>query len=119
MKQYAPFALRIGIGGIFLTIGILTLVNPTTVKAMLLELGFPIAAILTWILILIELLCGSAVLIGWKIKYTTIPLALLLFVSLVINPLGGFAHPLKDAVILLATAALWLLGPGIWGMNRK
>lgn len=119
MKQYAPFALRIGIGGIFLTIGILSLANPTAVKAMLLEMGFPITAILAWILIIIEILCGAAVLIGWKIKYTTIPLALLLFVSLVISPLGGMAHSLKDAVILLATVALWLLGPGIWGVDRK
>lgn len=119
MKEYASLMLRIGIGGLFLTIGIFSIISPAGVKEMLANLGFPIASFFAWLLILIELLCGAAVLVGWKIKWVTIPIALVLFVSMVISPLGGFAHPLKDAALLLATIALWLLGPGMWGMDRK
>ena len=119
MKEYAPFVLRVALGGLFLTVGIFSLISPTNVKQMMLDLGFPAAALLAWVLIVLELLCGAAILIGFKIKWATVPIALILLVSIATSPLGGIAHPLKDAALLLATIALWLLGPGIWGLDKK
>jgi putative oxidoreductase len=119
MKEYGAFALRIGLGGFFVTAGILSIISATGVIATLTNLGFPIPRFFAWLLIFIELVCGAGVLVGYKIKYVTVPLALILFVAITTNPLGGITHPIKDAVLLLAVIALWLLGPGMWGLDRK
>ncbi|GEM_PF-2420890 len=119
MKEYASLMLRIGVGGFFLTAGIMSIFLATGVIATITNLGFPLPRLFTWLLIMIELICGAAVIAGYKIKYVTPPLALILFVAITTNPFGGITHPIKDAVLLLAVVALWLLGPGIWGMDGK
>lgn len=119
MKEYGAFALRIGLGGFFVTAGILSIFMASGVIATIANLGFPIPRLFTWLLIMIELVCGAAVVLGYKIKYVTPPLALILFVAITTNPFGGITHPIKDAALLLAVIALWLLGPGAWGLDRK
>lgn len=119
MKEYGTFALRLGLGGFFVTAGIMSIFLATSVIAAITNLGFPLPRLFTWLLIMIELICGAAVIVGYKIKYVTVPLALILFVAITTNPLGGITHPIKDAVLLLAVIALWLLGPGMWGLDRK
>ncbi len=117
MKEFGPFALRIGVGGIFVFTGIMKLMNPPMIVGMLENLGFPGPTFWTWLLILAELLCGAAVLTGFKLKWTTIPLAVVLIVAIVTA--DQLMNSVKDAVILSGLVSLWLSGPGAWGLDKK
>ena len=119
MKEFGPFALRIGIGGLFLTTGILKITNPSMVVGMLQNMGFPGPAFWAWLLILVELLCGASVLVGFKLKWVTVPLAIVLLVAIATNPTGGLTNPLKDTSLLLGLVSLWLSGPGAWALDKR
>ena len=117
MKEFGPFALRIGVGGIFLTTGIMKILNPPMVVGMLENMGFPGPAFWAWLLILAELLCGAAVLVGFKLKWTTIPLAIVMIVAM--STVGQQMIILNNAVILSGLVSLWLSGPGAWALDKK
>ena len=117
MKEFGPFALRIGIGGIFLTTGIMKIMNPPMVVGMLESMGFPGPTFWAWLLILVEILCGASVLVGFKLKWTTIPLAIVMLVA--ISTASNIMVPLMNAVILSGLVSLWLSGPGTWALSKK
>ena len=113
MKEYAPFVLRLGVGGIFVYAGIMKLINPSMVTGMLDNMGFPGAAFWAWLLILVEVLCGASVLLGFKTKWTAIPLAVVMLVVI------STTNDVKTGVILLAgLGSLWLSGPGKWALSK-
>ena len=116
MKDYGPFVLRIGIGGLFIITGLMKIMNPPAVVGMLTSLGFPGPQFWAWLLILAELLCGAAVLTGFHLKYTTVPLVIVLIVA--ISTTGQLMNGLKDAVLLLSLVSLWLSGPGEWALSK-
>jgi putative oxidoreductase len=118
MKQFGPFALRIGVGGIFVFAGIMKLMDPQMITGMLESLGFPGAAFWAWLLIIVELLCGAAVLTGFKLKWTTIPLAIVMIVAIAVS-LDQVSVVINNFVILSALVSLWLSGPGAWALDRK
>jgi len=116
MKEFGPFALRIGIGGIFVFAGIMKLMDPSMVVGMLEGMGFPGPAFWTWLLIIVELLCGVAVLTGFQLKWTTIPLAVVMFVAIVVS---DTQVAINNTVILSGLVSLWLSGPGAWALSKK
>ncbi len=116
MKEFGPFALRIGIGGIFVFAGIMKLMDPSMVVGMLEGMGFPGPAFWTWLLIIVELLCGVAVLTGFQLKWTTIPLAVVMFVAIVVSDMQV---AINNLVILSGLVSLWLSGPGAWALSKK
>lgn len=118
MKDYAPFVLRIGLGGLFVIAGLMKLMNPPMVVGMLEQFGFPGAAFWAWLLILVELLCGAAVLVGFHLKYSTVPLAIVMVVAIAVN-LNQVSIVLNNAVFLIALVSLWLSGPGKWGLTKQ
>lgn len=85
MKKPDYFALgnRILLGALELSAGLLKLfvLGPAAVVVMLSGLGFPVPGFFAWVLILAEIGCGAAILAGWKLKYTTIPPAIILTVA--------------------------------------
>ncbi len=116
MKEFGPFALRIGVGGIFVFAGIMKLMDPSLVVGMLEGMGFPGPAFWTWLLIIVELLCGVAVLTGFQLKWTTIPLAIVMFVAIVVSDMQV---AINNVVILSGLVSLWLSGPGAWALSKK
>ena len=117
MKKFGPFALRIGIGGLFLTMGITKLMNPAMITGMLGNLGFPAAAFLAWILIIVEIVGGASVLAGFKLKWVTPFLAVILIVAIATT--GQLTNALKDTALLSGLVSLWLSGPGAWALDKK
>ncbi len=115
MKEYGPFALRIGVGGIFLFAGIMKVMNPSMVVGMLDTLGFPGPSFWTWLLIIVELVCGAAVLVGFKLKWVTIPLAIVMLVAIVTSDMQV---AINNVVILSGLVSLWLSGPGAWSLSK-
>lgn len=118
-KDFAPFALRIGIGGLFIFAGLMKLMNPSGVVQMLTKIGFPAPLAFAWLLIIVELLFGAAVLTGFQLKYTTVPLAIVLVVAVAVNIAAQPMGALKDVALLAMLVSLWLSGPGIWGLSKK
>ena len=114
--MYGHTLLRVTLGFLFLAAGINKFSNPEGVAGMLAGIGFPIASIFAWILILSEVIFGLCIFIGYKVKYTAWPLVVImiiagLFVSL---PNGGvtsssFLFHLVSAAGLVTVA--WT-GPG-------
>ncbi len=114
MKGYAPFVLRLGVGGIFVYAGIMKLLNPSMVVGMLDGMGFPGASFWAWLLILVEVLCGASVLLGFKAKWTTIPLAIVMIV--VISTTNQVTTGIS---ILSGLISIWLSGPGKWALSKN
>ncbi len=118
MKKFAPFALRVGLGGLFVIMGLMKLMNPPQVVGMLEGMGFPGATFWTWVLILVELLCGAAVLVGFRLKYATVPLAIVMLVAIGVN-LDNVGIALSNAALLSGLVSLWLSGPGEWALSKN
>ncbi len=113
MKEYAPFVLRLGVGGIFVYTGIMKLLNPSMVVGMLDNMGFPGPTFWAWLLIAVELLCGASVLLGFQIKWTTIPLAVVMIVVI-----STTDQVMTGVSILSGLASLWLSGAGYWALSK-
>ena len=115
--------LRVVIGLLFVVSGIKKMLAPDMVIGMLGNLGFPIAPFFAWVLILSEALFGAFVLVGYKVKYTAWPLAIVLIIAeiLVVIPNGGvgstnsFFHLIGIAGLI----TIALTGPGKWALTKK
>jgi putative oxidoreductase len=81
-KDLSPLLLRVALGLVFILPGLSKFTNPDMIIGMLAGLGFPAASLLGWILLLSEIGFGSAVLAGYKTKYTIWPLVVILVVAL-------------------------------------
>ncbi len=114
MKEYAPFVLRLGVGGIFVYTGIMKVMNPSMVVGMLNSMGFPGPAFWAWLLIAVELLCGASVLLGFKIRWATIPLAIVMLVVI-----STTNQAMTGVSILSGLVSLWLSGAGKWALSRN
>jgi uncharacterized membrane protein YphA (DoxX/SURF4 family) len=114
MKEYAPFVLRLSVGGIFLFAGIMKLFDPNMVSGMLGGMGFPAPAFWTWLLIAAEALCGASVLLGFKLKWAAVPL---MIVSIVILAVAS-AQAMVAISLLASLVSLWLSGPGKWALSK-
>lgn len=122
-KNYAATALRLGLGILFIFMGIGKFQNPSAVTGMLQNIGFPIAIFWTWLLLLSEIIFGVSVLIGFKVRYTTIPLIIIMIIALVTVQLPGLPQSqpnlLKDWSILFSLVALMLMGPGKLAVSKN
>lgn len=119
MKKFAPFALRVGIGGLFVAAGIAKLLNPSMVTGLLGSLGFPAPGFWAWLLILVELLGGAAVLLGFYVRWAAVPLGVVLLVAAVTNPGGELMLALTNLALLAGVVSLWLSGPGRPALSKK
>ena len=123
--MYGHTLLRVTIGLLFVVSGFNKLMNPDGVTGMLGGIGFPTPIIFAWILILSELIFGALVLVGFRIKYTAWPLAIVLIVAtatvVIPNPQQGwlstnaFFHYISTAGLI----SLALTGPGAYAATKR
>lgn len=125
-SDYAPTLLRLGFAALFLSAGIPKLMNPAGPIGMLTGLGFPVPVLFAWILIAVEVLCGLAMLVGWKVRYAAMPLAIVLFVALVTVALpmyadgkGGLSSVMFHVLGILGLISLMLTGAGAAAVERE
>ena|SRR3989344_8745106 len=76
--------LRMALGLLFLVQGLGKLMNPAGITGMLSGLGFPIANVFAWILLLSEIIFGLSLVIGYKTKIAVWPLFIVLLVALIL-----------------------------------
>jgi len=116
MKKYASLLLRVGLGGLFLAAGLMKLLDPSMFTGMLESMGFPVAAVFAWIVIVVEILGGAAVVAGFKLKWTVPPLAFILLVAVGLGA-GGVGVVSSNLALILCLAALWCMEPGMWSIK--
>ncbi|MEK6891212.1 MAG: DoxX family protein [Nanoarchaeota archaeon] len=121
-KEYSPLIIRVFVGLLLLIPGIFKLMNPAGITGMLTGLGFPAPVLFAWILILIEIIFGAIVILGWKLKYTVWPLVVVLVVATITvvipnmngNPINLLFHLLGIASLI----SLTLTGPGMHSLDE-
>jgi uncharacterized membrane protein YphA (DoxX/SURF4 family) len=84
-REMSYFALRVLIGLLFLIPGVFKIMNPNAFIGMLESMSFPIPFVLGWVVIICEILCGAAIIIGWNTKKATIPLLVIIIIGLIIG----------------------------------
>jgi len=123
MHVFSHTLLRIFIGLMFVVAGYKKFMNPEGVVGMLTGIGFPAVTFFTWVLLLSELIFGLLILVGFKVRYTAWPLALILLVaeaSVVVPNQGilstsSFFHIIS--IVALITIASF--GPGKWAISKN
>jgi len=122
IKKTAPYGLailRIVIALMFITTGISKLVDPGKIIGLLQQLGVVAPTFFGWLVLLVEIVFGIALLFGWKVEYNVWPLIVTLAVAAVSvhipqigeNPMAivtTFLHLIAIAGLL----NLALAGPG-------
>jgi len=93
---------RILLGLLMLIPGIskLFLIGPSGVTGMLSGIGFPLAAFFAWVLIILEIGSGTAIILNWKIKYSITPAAVILLVAILTVHLGNTTSILLHLVAI-------------------
>lgn len=114
--------LRMGLGTLFFAAGLMKVIFPgvTGIKGMLDGIGFPLAGFLAWVLILVELLGGAALIIGFKTKIATILLGIIMLSAIFSVQIKTFAQDFpaqmqffKDLAILVGLASIYFSGHGV------
>lgn len=82
--------LRVTLGLLFLVPGLSKLMDPAGITGMLDGLGFPAAALFAWIVIIIEVLGGAALILGKKMKHAVWALFIVLLVATLLVHLPAF-----------------------------
>jgi putative oxidoreductase len=124
-SKYGPTILRVILGLLFILPGLSKLANPAMIAGMLGELGFPVAGLLGWILLLSEIFFGAAVLVGWRTKQTIWPLVLILAVATLtvgLPALGSSPMAMINVSFHLlgitALVSVYLTGPGAYTVKN-
>lgn len=123
MVPFAPTALRVAVGLVFMMHGLLKLQNPAGFIGFVGSLGFPVPAFFGWLVILLEAIGGLLLIVGAATRPTALLLAGQMLITAfyvkaarggaLITPAGqpGVGYEL-DLVLLGACLALTALGAG-------
>ncbi|MFO8030184.1 MAG: DoxX family protein [Cyclonatronaceae bacterium] len=112
-RDIALLLLRIGVGVIFIVAGWGKLTGIEGVQAFFGSVGIPLPGLMAWIVALVEFVGGIMVLVGSYIRVPAILLAIIMVVAIITTKIGDdFGAYRVDALLLLMSAALALMGPG-------
>ncbi|MBI2661811.1 DoxX family protein [Candidatus Woesearchaeota archaeon] len=121
-SRYGPAILRVFLGLLFIVPGITKLMNPAGIIGLVGKIGFPIAPLFGWIVIISELVCGAALIAGYKLKYAVWPLVVIMGVAAVAVYLPSIKqNPTTFLFHLVAIAGLvnlFLTGPGAYAAGK-
>lgn len=138
VARWAALPLRLIVGGGFLVHGYLKVSRGVDIfAAALAGLGIPAPELMAWITVVIELGAGAAVLLGAYVTVMSLPMIAVLLVAMVEvhwqfgfssikflavtvdGPQFGKPGVECDLLYLACIAALWLLPPDPWSLDRR
>ncbi len=134
-REYAPLILRVVIGVVFALHGWqkLSTIGVGNFAGMLGWAG-PLAIVLAWIVTLVEILGGLALILGAFTRLSALLLAIIMVVALLMVQLpgalgaglpfgllcgGGGPCAERDLTLLAGLLALFILGGGIWALDKR
>jgi putative oxidoreductase len=126
----AIFFIRLAVGLIFLTQGILKFIDPNMGVARFIRIGFPHPAFTAHFVGTFEILCGSLVLVGLWTRGASIPLLIIICTAIIttklpelFRPAQGFWFMVSDArtdfAMLCSLVFLLLAGGGTWAFEQQ
>lgn len=138
VARWAPFVLRLVIGGGFMQHGFAKLLRgPDNFAGILATIGVPAPGLISWLTVGVEIFGGLAVLIGAFVTLASIPMAVVLLVAIftvhlpygfssikLMSVEGGLAHFGQpgyecDLLYLAGLVALALSGAGPWSIDNR
>lgn len=128
-NEYGMAIQRIVLGLVFLIPGLGKLMDGATgITGMLGNLGFPAAAFFGWLLVLVEIVAGLMLIVGWRVDIAAWPLVVLMLVAgfSVYWPANVLELPGPVALatflvhmgIAAALVNTGLSGPGTWAVKE-
>lgn len=122
-EKYGHVALRVTLGLLFLVPGLQKLMNPGMISGMLGGLGFPAPAFFAWLLLLAEIVCGAALIVGYQVKWAALPPIVVLLVAILLVHLPD-PSPMKWIDVLFRLVGISGLaylsgaGAGEWAVGK-
>ena len=89
-KAQGVALLRVTLGLLFLIGGLSKLVAPEGITGLLGKIGFPAVGVFVWILIIIEIVGGAALILGKKVDKVVWPLFIVLLIATLLVHLPAF-----------------------------
>ncbi len=122
-SDVAPLVLRLAVGAVFIVHGYSKVVDVAAFEGMLASISVPLPAFFAWVVTLVELLGGAALILGllthWAAKLIAIDM---LVAILLIHWKNGFmvsGGGAEFALVLFAAAvALTITGAGKWSVDQ-
>ncbi len=118
-----PFLSRLFICGLFFYSTYNKLLDPAGLTATLAEKGMPLPEILTWVVILMELIFPIMILLGYKTHIAAIGLIIWLVpVTFVMHPFTDpkqLGNILKNFTIIGGLLMIARSGPGLWAIEPE
>lgn len=109
----ALLVLRVVLGIIFFINGVQKLVGFSQAQTMLEDAGFPLVTMFTVLLIIAEILCGVALMVGWYTRVAAGVVGFIMIVALVaVTGTEGFQAAQGNLMMLAAAVALMMMGGG-------
>ena len=91
----------------------LTMMGPDAVAEMLAGLGIPLAGVMAWVVILVELLGGIALILGIGTRHFSLLLAIIMTVAILKVKLAkGWGEYNYDLILLTALVSYYFLDQG-------
>jgi putative oxidoreductase len=133
----AVFLLRLAVGGVFLSSGIVKFLFDNQGPARFAKIGLPAATQLAYFVGVVEVVCGTLVVLGLFVRLAALPLAVDMAVAIVTTKLPllfgagpepvaampktgfwAFAYQARlDVTMLLACVFLVAVGAGLWSLD--
>lgn len=122
--EFAALPLRIGLAALFVTTGILQLMDTTTITSFMSGIGLPAPIIFAVLVMASYLVGGVFLLLGLLTRITaiwmTVVLAFLTVVSYCLSFEPANIIPLvQNVAVIGGTLCLMLSGPGKWSLDEK
>lgn len=122
--KYSALILRIVLGLLFIIPGIAKLMDIAGTAGFFGSLGIPAATAAAWVVGLVELLFGIAVLIGWQVKWTVWPLVAVLLVAIALVHVPNTSMMTATTLIfhvlgIAALVSVFLTGAGAYAVDRE
>lgn len=112
---------RIAVGVIFISHGFGKLMNIEGTTGFFMSLGIPMAGVFAWVVALVELLGGIALVTGLFVKVSGLLLATTMVVAIATAkwPSGGFGKSEYEIVLLFCNLAFLFAGAGKYALGGK
>jgi len=122
-KDYTYLLVRVLIGVLFLITGVTKALNITGTAGFFGSLGIPGATFFAWLVMLVEIILGLALLVGWKVKYTVWPLVVILVIAVMLTTgwtTGiNWVNLMFHLITILALLHIGSDGAGMWAIDRE